>query len=102
MITNPAVEFERAFEARATQEAARRDFKRIGARILLYSVLTVLGIGMIFPFIWMVVTAFKLPQDLYSLNLIPNPATFDNYRTVFNDTEYPRWFLNSLIIAAIT
>jgi multiple sugar transport system permease protein len=102
MITNPVLELEqeRAFPSVHIRET--RGTKRVAAKILLYLILSILGIGMIFPFIWMTVTAFKLPQDIYSLSLIPRPATLDNYRTVIDDTSYVRWFINSLIIAGIT
>jgi multiple sugar transport system permease protein len=57
---------------------------------------------MIFPFVWMVSSSFKRPQDIYSLALIPPVFTLDSYRTVLQDTAYVRWFANSLVIAIIT
>jgi multiple sugar transport system permease protein len=102
MITNPALELERERTLPSVRFGDSHRTKRFAAKLLLYLILTILGIGMIFPFIWMGVTAFKLPQDIYSLSLIPNPTTLDNYRVVINDTEYVRWFANSLIIAGIT
>jgi len=80
----------------------KRDPKRTVARIGLYLVLLIGGLGMIFPFIWMVVSSFKLPQDIYTLSLIPPSPTLDNYREVLDKTEYVRWFLNSLLVASIT
>lgn len=102
MITNPVLELERERALPTVRLEGSRSTKRLAARVLLYLILSILGLGMIFPFIWMAVTAFKLPQDIYSLSLIPNPITLDNYRIVINDTEYVRWFVNSLIIAVIT
>ena len=100
MNIDSALTLERALPR--AEYATERGTKRFAARVLLYLILSILGIGMIFPFIWMGVTAFKLPQDIYSLTLFPNPATLDNYRVVINETEYTRWFANSLIIAVIT
>jgi multiple sugar transport system permease protein len=102
MITNPVLELERERSLPSVRFGERERTKRFFARILLYLILSILGLGMIFPFIWMTVTAFKMPQDIYSLSLIPRPATFNNFRTVINDTSYVRWFANSLIIASIT
>jgi multiple sugar transport system permease protein len=102
MITNPVLELERERSLPAVRFGERERTKRFFARILLYLILSILGLGMIFPFIWMTVTAFKMPQDIYSLSLIPRPATLNNFRTVINDTSYVRWFANSLIIASIT
>lgn len=98
--------------ASVTQKAAvnpvvlqvqKRDIrrKRMG-QLVLMAVLLLGGLLMIFPFVWMISSSFKRPQDLYSLSLIPPVFTLDSYRTVLQDTEYIRWFANSLIIALIT
>ncbi|HEU0164431.1 MAG TPA: carbohydrate ABC transporter permease [Thermomicrobiales bacterium] len=79
-----------------------RDVKRTIARYFLYAILLLGGILMIFPFIWMVISSLKMPQDIYTLSLIPPDPTLDNYRQVFDKTEYVRWFVNSLVVATIT
>jgi len=57
---------------------------------------------MIFPFVWMIVSSLKMPQDIYTLSLIPPEPTLDNYKQVLEKTEYIRWFINSLGIATVT
>jgi multiple sugar transport system permease protein len=79
-----------------------RDPKRIAARILLYLILLVGGLGMVFPFLWMVSSSLKHASEIYGLALIPENPTLDNYRYVFRETSFARWFLNSLVVAAIT
>jgi len=76
--------------------------KRRAARWFLYLILLIGGLGMIFPFVWMVASSLKSAQDIYSLSLVPPSPTFDNYRTVLQETSYARWFVNSLGIAAVT
>jgi multiple sugar transport system permease protein len=89
--------------ARSTVVAADRDArKRRLARWLLYAILLVGGLGMIFPFVWMISSSLKHAQDIYTLSLVPSSPTLDNYREVLEETSYTRWFLNSLIIAGIT
>jgi len=83
-------------------EARRKGRKRRAARGLLYLILLVGGLGMIFPFIWMIVSSIKNAQDIYTLSLIPDSPTLDNYSEVLEQTSYTRWFLNSLIVATIT
>lgn len=84
-------------------KAQRRDIrKRRLAQLVLVLALLLGGLLMIFPFIWMVSSSFKRPQDIYSLALIPPVFTLDNYKFVLEDTSYVRWFLNSLVIATIT
>jgi multiple sugar transport system permease protein len=76
--------------------------KRRVARGVLYVILFIGGLGMLFPFVWMIASSLKHAQDIYSLSLIPPSPTLDNYREVLEDTSYVRWFLNSLAIAGIT
>ncbi|MGC4191939.1 MAG: carbohydrate ABC transporter permease [Thermomicrobiales bacterium] len=80
----------------------RRGWKHRVARWALEAILLIGGLGMIFPFIWMIASSLKLPGDIYTLSLIPPTFTFGNYRTVLEETEYIRWFLNSLGIALVT
>ncbi len=86
--------------ARATTRA--RDPRRTIARLFLYAILLVGGLGMIVPFVWMVISSLKTAQEITSLSLIPANPTLDNYRRVFGSTQFVRWFINSLIIAGIT
>lgn len=87
----------------AVVKTQQRDIRRrrIG-QVVLVLVLLLGGLMMIFPFVWMISSSFKRPQDLYSLSLIPPVFTLNSYQTVIQDTAYIRWFANSLIIATIT
>jgi multiple sugar transport system permease protein len=76
--------------------------KQNAARVLLAVILLIGGLGMIFPFIWMAVSSIKHAKDIYTLSLIPSSPTLDNYREVFDQTRYVRWFVNSFIIASVT
>ncbi|MBB3773448.1 multiple sugar transport system permease protein [Angulomicrobium tetraedrale] len=54
------------------------------------------------PFVWMVSTSLKYPEDVMTAQIewLPSRITFDNYVKVF---EYPvvRWAFNSLIQAGV-
>ncbi|HEY8463614.1 MAG TPA: carbohydrate ABC transporter permease [Bacillota bacterium] len=56
-----------------------------------------------FPFIWMLSTSLKLPQDTFTITprLIPPRITLDNYAQAFRGTLLSRYFVNSLYIALI-
>ena len=92
----------RAAAGYAVAEAGHRDRRRLLARALLYAILLLGGLGMIFPFLWMISSSLKHAKDIYSLALIPPDPTLANYRHVLEETSYVRWFANSLIVAAIT
>ncbi len=64
----------------------------------LYFAATLLVIVFLFPFLWMLLTAFK--QEGYGLVFsLRVPYTLDNFRKVLFQFNFGRYFLNSLIIA---
>jgi multiple sugar transport system permease protein len=71
-------------------------------KVLEVSVLAVVALLILFPIVWMVLTAFKSPIYVYSYT-IWFPPTLENFREVFNE----RWLIsekiiNSTIIAVST
>ncbi|AOM84363.1 carbohydrate ABC transporter permease [Salisediminibacterium beveridgei] len=63
-----------------------------------YAVITLL------PFAWALSASFKPLNEILSagLNIFPENFTFDNYVTIFTEQElFPRWLLNSVIVAVI-
>ncbi len=73
-----------------------------GYKVLSYSVLTLLGITMIVPFIWMIGTSFKPLQEILVLRFLPQNPTLENYSYVLTETALPRWYINSLIVAVLS
>jgi ABC-type glycerol-3-phosphate transport system permease component len=67
----------------------------------LYSVLILISIFMILPFIWMLSTSFKLPEDVfgYPVRLIPEFPTLRNYSYIFEDRNVVRVLWNTFVIA---
>lgn len=70
-------------------------------------VYALLGLGMIFtlmPFLWMVSSAFKPSEAvrIYPPQLLPSAPTLDNFVFVMTETNFPRYFLNSFIVCALT
>ena len=69
---------------------------------VLYAILILVAIVMIFPFVWSVTASFKTRSQIYSgnpLDLIPNPATLNNYQKALSVLPFHRFFLNSLFLA---
>ncbi len=52
-----------------------------------------------FPFAWMVITTFKTTQDLHNTAnnpyLFNDPPTLKHLETLFSDTQYLQWLLNT-------
>jgi multiple sugar transport system permease protein len=85
---------------------AMHGLARVGHVLLLAVFVTFLA----FPFYWMAVTTFKPTRSLIDTRHNPfifnQSPTLDNLRTLFNDTEFGQWILNTLqvgvIVTAIT
>jgi multiple sugar transport system permease protein len=86
----------------ATTIVQRKDWRRTIARALLYLIMLLGGLGMVFPFVWMVVSSLKSASEIYSLSLVPPNPSLANYREVLDETPFVRWFANSLLVALIT
>lgn len=56
----------------------------------------------LFPFLWMAVSSFKEPKDLFDLGLIPSPATWTNYADLFVKAPFGRWIANTAAVAVVT
>ncbi len=69
----------------------------------MHVVLTVIAMGMLFPFLWMVSTSFKDNSSVfeYPPKLIPDPIILSNYINVFVKQPMLRGFANSLFIAVV-
>jgi multiple sugar transport system permease protein len=72
---------------------------------LIWSVVTwTIVLAVVFPLIWMIVTSVKPQAELFSMppTLVPETITFEHYRRLLTDTPFPRFFLNSAILAVTT
>jgi len=72
---------------------------RAGVRTV-FVALVVICLLTVFPLIWMVSSAFKSEGDVYSLSLIPESPTLDNFRYVFIELPFPRYMFNSFFVSA--
>jgi multiple sugar transport system permease protein len=77
---------------------ARKEFLR---KAIAYVVLTLFGISMILPFLWMVSTSLKETQAIYTFppKWIPDPIIFTAYLKVWKVVPFARFYFNSIFIA---
>lgn len=92
-----------AVEIAESVRAARA--KRVGARATLYAVATFFTLFAALPFAWMVLTIFKQNGDLYVAKnnpfLFNKPATLDNVKLLFQDTDFLTYVRNSLFVGVV-
>lgn len=81
-----------------------RPGQKIITDILLYTFLIFISIFMILPFVWMLSTSFKLPQDIfgYPPRLIPEIPILDNYLYIFQEKNLLRILANTFFVALST
>lgn len=82
---------------RSEASATRR--RRIG-KALTYSLLALIALVYIFPFLIAIVTSFKTDPDAtnHPLSLIPHPFTTSAYHELFKSDDFFLWVKNSVIV----
>jgi ABC-type glycerol-3-phosphate transport system permease component len=65
-----------------------------------YALLTLTALTMLIPFLWMVLASFKPLEEVDQLNPIPSVWHPENYRKVFEQIPFARYYFNSLFVAA--
>ena len=72
-------------------------------RALTYAGIAVVGLYCLAPFYWMVVSAFRRPEDQFDNAPLPAPWSIKNFTAVFRpDVGFQRSLLNSLVVAGTT
>ncbi len=68
---------------------------------LAYAFLIALLVLVLFPFYWMTVTSLKSENQMRSLVSMfwPSPFVLDNYRQLLAQTDFVKWFGNSVMVA---
>lgn len=85
---------------RSKPAASRGEY--FGYKVFSYLTLTLIGFTMVIPFAWMVATSLKPATEVLGSNFFPMSPTVDNYRFVLFETDLPRWYVNSFIVAIIS
>lgn len=65
---------------------------------ILFIILMIGALSMLFPFVWMTLSAFKTKADVYSFppRWIPTVWTWANFKRVFEMIPFLRYYLNSI------
>lgn len=76
---------------------------RAAAAAIVYSLLVALVVAMNYPLIWMLFTSLKSRTEVFLVppTLFPAKAVWSNYAVAWSLADWPRYFINTLIVAAI-
>ncbi len=72
---------------------------KVGSRLLSYSLLSLIALFMVAPFVWMILTSLKSLPEVDSANPFPTTYHPENYLDVFRQVAFGRYFLNSFLVA---
>lgn len=75
---------------------------RLAGAGVFHVVLTLLGLALVLPFVWMLLTSFKPLEEVNLENWIPTRWLPGNYAEVFETKglQFGRWYWNSIFIAS--
>ena len=79
---------------------------RIIVNTFVYIILVVLCIIWLYPIVWILLNAFRCEYNdqgqligIVVSNYIPKQLGFDNFKTLFTETQFPRQVLNTIIVS---
>ena len=74
------------------------------SKIVIIAFLSIVGLLMVLPFYWMIVTSLKTPLEAVQFppTWIPHHFRFRNYIDAWQSVPFPRYFLNTVIITIAT
>jgi len=76
--------------------------KTLPHRLGLYIAAVVISVYSAFPIYWMVISSLREPTALLtSISLIPRSLSLESYQNLLELTDYPRHFMNSVIVAVV-
>jgi multiple sugar transport system permease protein len=79
--------------------------RRFGKGTLNYAIISLFVVFSAFPFYWMLIATFKNSTDLYKPANNPFiynlPPTTENLRLLFNQTNYPAFLVNTIIVGVV-
>lgn len=93
----------RTATSRALRTNRRRTPRRVVAKVAWYIGVVLVSFCTVMPLVWTISTSLKPAGEILSgyLALIPQSPTFQNYLTVFEQTPFARYLMNSLLLALV-
>ena len=87
----------------ARKRALRRRAGAVGRKTLAMFIVVIASMLFIGPYLWSLSISFQPPGDVFSwpIQLLPDPATLENYRRLWTEIPFARWLLNSSIIVIL-
>ena len=72
------------------------------SNVIVYIILSVITVVWLFPFVGIVFDSFRVESSGQVGYLIPKEFGFANYKILFTQTKFPKWFLNTSLMGVAT
>ena len=97
----PAVGKRGGVTPRIASRVAARGLRRRGDSALTYLVLAVGAVVLLFPFYWLVSSAFKTSDEIaaYPVIWVPSRLAWENFSTLFQSLPMWTYFFNTVLVA---
>jgi arabinogalactan oligomer/maltooligosaccharide transport system permease protein len=76
-------------------------FKKRLKMILVNGELLLVSLLVLIPVVWIIMSSFNKGQGLSTASFLPKELTLDNYINLFRETEFVKWFINTIKIAIL-
>ena len=87
--------------AKTEQHHMRMSTKNRLSNTVIYIILILMSLIWLIPFICIVLQSFRVESTGQVGYVIPKQWGLDNYVTLFTQTSFPKWYLNTLFIAVV-
>jgi len=66
---------------------------------LIYAILIATAVFVLYPVVWIIIGSLNPGDTLFSTKFLPDNLSFKHYKEIWQDTDYPLWYANTLKIA---
>lgn len=91
-----------ATEGTPTKTHMSQRTKNTITNTIIHVVLVVMCVLWVLPFVFILFESFRTESTGLAGYIIPKQFGFDNYVRLFTETQFPKWFLSTLIMGLIT
>ncbi len=98
---NEATKLARKEKAKAGQHMGLKTSRTI-ANTLIHILLVIISVIWLIPFVSILLQSFRVESTYEVGYIMPQKLQFYNYLDLFTETNFPRWYLNTLIMALVT
>ena len=76
--------------------------KRFISTVLIYIELIIVSLVVIYPLLWVIGSSLNETAGIARSNIFPEKISLENFKKLFTQFNYGKWYLNTLYVAVLT